>query len=256
MGKPAARQGDSLIKVRLLVFGLLVFLAVQEHAISSGRSISQRLAYAELTPPLYVAIVRFNSALRPQPPIDAARELAAMRSGWLSFADIGDPIAIQSIAAGLNDLWKRDRDALIAAIRAIPDTAERDRTAYIIATAMGCVEMRWDSKLDVLMECHSRWQDLAVTADYLPAAPAGMRDKAIAKLPPGPLRDHAHLHNALRQFSKDPAAALTAALAARQAPKLSAEVSRTFKEWNEDRPQEAAEWLAERTPEERALVSP
>ena len=48
----------------------------------------------------------------------------------------------------------------------------------------------------------------------------------------------------------------TAALAAKAAPRMPEAVKRQFKEWSEERPEEAAGWLASQPEDARRLIAP
>ena len=54
----------------------------------------------------------------------------------------------------------------------------------------------------------------------------------------------------------DPAAGLTSALAAGAAPQMPEAVKRQFREWSEERPEEAAGWLASQTEDAQRLIAP
>jgi hypothetical protein len=167
----------------------------------------------------------------------------------------------QAIARRLGDLWDRDREGLIAAIRAISDQEERDRTAFVIAVTTGCVAIRNDAKLGILMETHSRWQELSFTASLLNSGdpfgvPEPMFMKAMSLLPPGPVKDTGLLNEAMRLAVTDPAAGLTSALAAGAAPQMPEAVKRQFREWSEERPDEAAGWLESQTEDAQRLIAP
>ena len=213
-----------------------------------------------LTPPAsyYVAAARFYAAL--------SRPTASIMSTDQPFFGIGlssgyDPVSGEAIARRLGELWDRDREGLLAALRSIPEREERDRTAYVIATATGCVGIRNDAKLGVLMETHSRWQELSFTASLLNSGspfgvPEPMLRKAMSLLPPGPVKDTGLLNQAMKLAVTDPAAGLTAGLAAGAAPQMPGAVKRQFREWSEERPEEAADWLATQSEDARGLIGP
>jgi hypothetical protein len=229
-----------------------------EAARVAGNRAIQRLH--SLTPPAsyYVAAARCYAALN--------RPTASIMSTDQPFFGIGlssgyDPMSGEAIARRLGDLWDRDRDGLLAALRSIPDREERDRTAYVIATATGCVVIRNDAKLGVLMETHSRWQELSFTASLLNSGdpfgvPEPMLWKAMSLLPPGAVKDAGLLNQAMKLAVTDPAAGLTEALAAGGAPQMPEAVKRQFREWSEERPEEAADWLATQSEDAQRLIGP
>jgi hypothetical protein len=131
----------------------------------------------------------------------------------------------------------------------------------VIATATGCVGIRNDAKLGVLMETHSRWQELTFTASLLNSgAPFGVPEpmlrKAMSLLPPGSVKDTGLLNQAMKLAVTDPAAGLAAGLAARAAPQMPEAVKRQFREWSEERPEEAADWLATQSEDAQRLIGP
>jgi hypothetical protein len=213
-----------------------------------------------VTPPAsyYVAAARFYAALN-RPTASVMKADQPFFGIWLSSGY--DPMGGDAIARRLGDLWDRDREGLLAAIRAIPDQEERDRTAFVIAASTGCVDIRNDAKLGILMETHSRWQELSFTASLLNSGdpfgvPEPMLWKAMSLLPPGPVKDTGLLNHAMRLAVTDPAAGLTAALAAGAAPQMPEAVKRQFREWSEERPDEAAGWLESQTEDARRLIGP
>jgi hypothetical protein len=213
-----------------------------------------------LTPPAsyYVAAARCYAAL--------SRPTASIMSTDQPFFGIGlssgyDPMSGEAIARRLGDLWDRDREGLLAALRSIPDQEERDRAAFVIAASTGCVDIRNDAKLGVLIETHSRWQELSFTASLLNSGdhfgvPGPMFRKAMSLLPPGPVKDTGLLNEAMRLAVTDPAAGLTSALAAGAAPQMPEAVKRQFREWSEERPDEAAGWLESQTEDAQRLIGP
>ena len=217
-----------------------------------------------VTPPAsyYVAAARFYAALHgPAASIERSAQMPLyyVMPGFSPH----DPAnqGGQAIARRLGDLWDRDREGLIAAIRAISDQEERDRTAFVIAASTGCVDIRNDAKLGVLMETHSRWQELSFTASLLNSGdpfgvPEPMLWKAMSLLPPGPVKDTGLLNQAMHLAVTDPAAGLTSALAAGAAPQMPEAVKRQFREWSEERPEEAAGWLASQTEDAQRLIAP
>jgi hypothetical protein len=70
------------------------------------------------------------------------------------------------------------------------------------------------------------------------------------------VKDTGLLNEAMRLAVTDPAAGLTAALAAGAAPQMPETVKRQFREWSEERPDEAAAWLASQTEDARRLIGP
>jgi hypothetical protein len=74
-------------------------------------------------------------------------------------------------------------------------------------------------------------------------------------LPPGSVKDTGLLNQAMKLAVTDPAAGLTAALAAGAAPQLPEVVKRQFREWSEERPEEAADWLATQSEDARGLIA-
>jgi hypothetical protein len=217
-----------------------------------------------LTPPAsyYVAAARFYAALH-GPAASIVRSAQMPLHYVVPGFSQHDPAnqGGQAIARRLGDLWDRDREGLLAALRSIPEREERDRTAYVIATAMGCGFIRNDAKLGVLMETHSRWQELTFTASLLNSGspfgvPEPMLRKAMSLLPPGPVKDAGLLNQAMKLAVTDPAAGLTAGLAAGAAPQMPEAVKRQFREWSEERPEEAAGWLATQSEDARRLTAP
>ena len=213
-----------------------------------------------LTPPAsyYVAAARLCGALSRAAAFDMSTDQPFFGIGLSSGYD---GMSGQAIARRLGELWDRDRDGLLAALRSIPDREERDRTAYVIATATGCVSIRNDAKLGVLMETHSRWQELSFTACLLNSGdpfgvPEPMLRKAMSLLPPGSVKDTGLLDQAMKLAVTDPAAGLTAGLAAGAAPQMPEAVKRQFREWSEERPDEAAGWLASQTEDAQRLIGP
>jgi hypothetical protein len=83
-----------------------------------------------------------------------------------------------------------------------------------------------------------------------------MLRKAMSLLPPGPVKDAGLLNQAMKLAVTDPAAGLTAGLAAGAAPQMPEAVKRQFREWSEERPEEAAGWLATQSEDARRLTAP
>jgi hypothetical protein len=111
------------------------------------------------------------------------------------------------------------------------------------------------------METHSRWQELSFTACLLNSGdpfgvPEPMLRKAMSLLPPGSVKDTGLLDQAMKLAVTDPAAGLTAGLAAGAAPQMPEAVKRQFREWSEERPDEAAGWLASQTEDAQRLIGP